>query len=76
MDLLSLLQMSEENNKDSFGFCLGLCCRFVTVAADGEDCGACWKLLPGLQGTASAERTDRKEKNVHKPYQKKPFELV
>ena len=68
--------MSEENNKDSFGFCLGLCCRFVTVAGDGEDCGACWKSLPRLQGTASAERTGGKETNGHKPFQKKLFELV
>ena len=68
--------MSEENNEDRFWFCLGLCCRFVTVAADGEDCGACWKSLPGLQGTARAERTDGKETNGHKLFQKKLFKLV
>ena len=50
--------------------------QICDVAGDGEDCGACWKSLPGLRGTASAERTDRKETNVHKLHQKKPFELV
>lgn len=28
--------MSEENDKDSFGFCLGLCCRFVTLPVMGK----------------------------------------